>query len=48
MRVSNKQAPIEQKSLKPEDNSFCKFCVHMHMCVRGWGTLVCAHMEDRG
>lgn len=48
MAVSSKQAPIEQKSLKTEDNSFCKFCVRMHMCVRGWGTLVYAHMEDRG
>lgn len=44
----SKQAPTEQKSLKPEDNSFCKFCVRVHTCVRGWSTLVCAHMEDRG
>lgn len=48
IRVSSKQAPTEQKSLKPEDNPFGKFCVCVHTCVREWCTLVCAHMEDRG
>lgn len=49
MRVSSKQAPIEQKSPKPEDNSFCEFCVCVctHECEGVGHTGVCTHGRQR-